>query len=89
MSAQLQDISQVSRLDLSMRAYTAATARLKAAEQELGMAFREYHQARERLIEDHGVTCDVELQPAVSAAYSAYKQDIARETGRQVVRGEA
>lgn len=82
-------IQDKSRLDLAMRAYTVATARMKALEQEAGMAFREYHDARERLEEEHGVSCDLELSPGISAAYSAYKQDLARAEGRRVVDEDA
>lgn len=86
MSAQLHDISTVSRLDLDMKAYTHATARLKAAEQEQLMAFREYHEARQRLIDNHGVTSDVELGAGLAAAYSVFKQDKARAEGREIAK---
>lgn len=88
MSAQLHDISGMSRLDLDMKAYTRATARMKAADQEGTLACREYHDAREKLVHDHGVSCDLELSPAFSAFYSAYKQDLAKRQGREIARSE-
>lgn len=83
------DISKVDRFDVAMRAYTVAAARLRALELEAEHAFREYHDARERLDTEHGVICDVELKAGVAAAYSVYKQDLAKSEGREIARADA
>lgn len=85
----LQDISAHSRLDVAMRAYTTATARLFALQDEAAAAFRDYYAARQRLVEEHGVVCDIELEPGIDAAYSVYKQDIARTEAREIARADA
>ena len=78
-------ISDKSRLDLAMRAYTMACARMRALEHEATQAFREYHDARERLQADHGVTSDIELNAGVAAAFSVFKQDLGRVEARRIV----
>ena len=73
------------RLDLASRAYTLACARLKALEAEANAAFKEYHEARERLHAEHGITSDLTLSPGVAAAYSTFKQELGRAEARRIV----
>jgi hypothetical protein len=84
MTQDLKDITAVTRLDLSMKAYTTACARLRALESEALLAFREYHDARDRLADDHGVTADMELNGGIAAAYSLFKQELAKAEGRKI-----
>lgn len=89
-TSQLTKLLTTTRLDLAMRAYTHATARMRALEVEAAAAFREYHDARQRLADDHNVTCDMTLAPGIDAAYAVHKRDLemtaARLMARQVVR---
>ena len=73
------------RLDLASRAYTLACARLKALEAEAQAAFKEYHDTRERLHNEHGITSDLELNAGIAAAYSTYKQDLSRQEAHRIV----
>jgi hypothetical protein len=82
-AAPITTITDKTRLDLAMKTYTQACARMRALEYEAQHAFREYHDARERLHDDHGITSDIELGSGVAAAYSVYKQDLARQAGRE------
>lgn len=85
----VEDISGKTRLDLATRAYTVACARIRALEQEAASAFREYHDARERLYEEHRISSDMEMTAGIAAAYSTYKQELARAEGREIAKADA
>lgn len=89
MSAQLSTITDKSRLDLAMRAYTSACARIRSLEQEAKTAFAEYHDARERLYEEHQIVSDMEMESGIDAAYSCFKQELVRAEGRAIARADA
>lgn len=86
--AELTGLAGKSRLDLAMRSYTVACARIRALEQEAKSSFAEYHDARERLNDEHQIVSDMKMSAGIEAAYSTYKQELARAEGRSIARTE-
>jgi len=79
------DLTNTSRGDVTMRKLSKATERMFNLEREALRTFEEYHEVREELLA-MSVVVDVQLTPGMAAAFSAWKQELAAQAGRDMHR---